>query len=82
VDPKIDRQNAIQALSWCDQICQALQDGDEDAIHLMRGKLVYFFAKAEELDIVAAVDLVRTKALLVLKEQGKQGEQGESDESN
>jgi hypothetical protein len=63
----MDRQKALQTLLWCDQIEQALLDNNQDIINLLRGKLVFHFAKAEEVDIRVAVECARARANEVLR---------------
>jgi hypothetical protein len=64
----MDRELALQTLSWCDQIEQALADNNQELIALMRGKLVFHFAHAGEVDIRVAVECARARAEQVLKE--------------
>jgi hypothetical protein len=64
----MDRQLAAQTLAWCDQIEQALQEGDQDLVDQLRGKIVFHFAHAEEADIRVAVECARARAEQVLKE--------------
>ena len=63
----MDRKMALQTLLWCDQIEKALLDGDQDTILLLRGKLVFHFAKANEVDIRVAVECARARANEVLR---------------
>ena len=65
----MDRKMANRTIAWCDQIERALKDGDEDTIDKLRGQIVFHFAHADELDIRAAVECARARAMEVLREE-------------
>jgi hypothetical protein len=64
----MDRQTAIQALALCDQVEQAIEDGDHETIERMRDKVMRYFTKADEAEIKVAVECIRARAEQVLSE--------------
>jgi len=64
----MDRKLALQTMSWCDQIEQALLDNDQETIDLFRGKLVAHFSGAGEQQIRVAIECARARCLQILKE--------------
>lgn len=69
----MDRKLALQTMSWCDQIEQALLENDQQTLDLFRGKLVAHFARANEQDIRVAIECARARAAEVLKEEQDYG---------
>lgn len=62
----MDRDKAALAIAVCDQMEAALQDGDENVIHLYRQHLQEWASEAEAQDLLHWVRCVRARALQIL----------------